>query len=66
MTSQTTSRGAFAGNNQSKPSFGGRLLRFVIAGQERKADRRILMYLPNHDAYRHEFGIELERRVLGQ
>jgi hypothetical protein len=66
MTAQMTSRCAFTANDQSKQSFGGRLLRFVIAGQERKADRRILMYLPNHDSYRQEFGTELERRLLGQ
>jgi hypothetical protein len=51
------------GNDQS---VGGRLIRFIIAGHQRKADRRILMYLPNVDSYRQEFGIELERRLLGQ
>jgi hypothetical protein len=51
------------GNDQS---VGGRLIRFVIAGQQRKADRRILMYLPNVDSYRQEFGTELERRLMGQ
>ena len=53
-------------DEHSRPSPGGRLIRFVIAGQERKADRRILMYLPTHETYRREFGIELQRRLLGQ
>jgi hypothetical protein len=56
----------FAADEESKQSFGGRLIRIIVAGQQRKADRRILMYLPNHDSYREEFGVELERRLLGQ
>jgi hypothetical protein len=56
----------FTADEQSKQSFGGRLIRIIVAGQQRKADRRILMYLPNHDSYREEFGVELERRLLGR
>lgn len=56
----------YGADEECNPSIGGRLIRLVIAGQQRKADRRILMYLPNHEAYRNEFGTELERRLLGQ
>jgi uncharacterized Ntn-hydrolase superfamily protein len=55
-----------AADEQTSESLGGRLIRLIVAGQQRKADRRILMYLPNHDSYRNEFGVELERRLLGQ
>jgi hypothetical protein len=57
---------AYGADEECNQSIGGRLIRLVIAGQQRKADRRILMYLPNRDAYRNEFGTELERRLLGQ
>jgi len=51
----------------SKPSLGARLLRFVITAQQRKADREIVRYSSIlHDSYRQEFGLELERRLLGQ
>jgi len=51
----------------SKPSFGARLLRTVIAAQQLKADREIVRYSSIlHDSYRQEFGLELERRLLGQ
>jgi len=52
--------------HKNDQSVGGRLIRFVIAGRQRKTDRRILMYLPNVDSYGQEFGIELERRLMGQ
>jgi hypothetical protein len=57
---------AYGADEDCSQSIGGRLIRLVIAGQQRKADRRILMYLPNHEAYRNGFGTELERRLLGQ
>jgi len=51
---------------QSERSLGGRLIRLVIAGEGRKSNRRILMYLPNHDSLRRQFGPDLERRLLRQ
>lgn len=51
-------------DDQLKPAYEGRLIRFVIAGWQRQADRRILMYLPN--ARRQDFKAELERCLLGQ
>jgi hypothetical protein len=54
-------------NSRSKHSFGGRLVRWVTARQQRKANRQILdalRTLPNK--YRDDFVIELERRLLGQ
>jgi hypothetical protein len=53
-------------DEQSGPSLGGRLVRLIIAGRPRKTDRRILMYLPTHEACRRDFQAELERRLLGQ
>jgi len=53
--------------DEAKPSFGARLLRTVIAAQQLKADREIVRYSSIlHDSYRQEFGLELERRLLGQ
>jgi hypothetical protein len=52
-------------DDQLKPACEGRLIRFVIAGWQRQADRRILMYLPNA-THRQDFKAELERRLLGQ
>jgi hypothetical protein len=66
MTSAQANRRYAGSDDQGRDSIGGRLIRLVISGQQRKADRRILMYLPNHEAYRNEFGAELERRLLGQ
>jgi uncharacterized heparinase superfamily protein len=57
----------FAADEQSKQSFGGRLIRAIMAQQERRADREILRFSSiQHDSYRAEFGLELERRVMGQ
>jgi hypothetical protein len=64
-TSHALGMQAYGADEDCQPSIGGRLIRLVIAGQQRKADRRILMYLPNHEAYRNEFGTELERRLRG-
>ena len=47
---------------QSGLSLGGRLIRLVIPRGGQKTNRRILMYLPNQAS----FGIEFERRLLGQ
>lgn len=55
-----------ADDEQSERAPGGRLIRLVIAGEGRKTDRRILMYLPNHDSLRQQFGAELERRLMRQ
>jgi hypothetical protein len=53
--------------SQSKLPLGTRLLRTVIAAQQLKADREIRRYSSfQHEAYRQEFGLELERRMLGQ
>ena len=50
-----------------KQSFGGRLIRSIVAAHQRKADREILRFSSkDHDSYRTEFGLELERRLLGQ
>jgi hypothetical protein len=52
---------------QSRLPFGTRLLRTVIAAQQLQADREIRRYSSfRHDAYRQEFGLELERRMSGQ
>jgi hypothetical protein len=56
MTSHTNSRYGL-----------GRLIRSFVAAQQRKADREILRFSSiQHDSYRAEFGVELERRVMGQ
>jgi len=47
-------------------SVGGRLIRLVISGQQKRSDRRILMYVPSRESYQKEFRVELERRLLGQ
>ena len=60
-----TSQPLFAADNQSEQPFGGRLIRLVVAGQQRRTDRRILLFVPNHKSYREVVGGELERRVLG-
>jgi len=53
--------------DESKPSLGARLLGAIMIAQQRKADRKILRYSSIlHDSYRQEFGLELERRILGQ
>ena len=53
--------------DEPKPSLGTRLLRTIDAAQQLRADREILRYSSiQHDAYRQEFGLELERRMLGQ
>jgi hypothetical protein len=49
-----------------RESVGGRLIRLVIAGQQRKSDRRIWMYVPSRESHQAEFRMELERRLLGQ
>jgi hypothetical protein len=54
-------------NSRSKQSFGGRLVRWVMARQQRKANRHVLDALRNlPKKYRDDFVIELERRLLGQ
>jgi hypothetical protein len=58
---------AIQGNSQSKQSFSGRLVRWVLARQQRKANRHVLDALRNlPKKYRDDFVIELERRLLGQ
>jgi len=53
--------------DESKPTLGARLLGAIMTSQQRKADRKILRYSSIlHDSYRQEFGLELERRILGQ
>lgn len=47
-------------------SLGGRLIRLVIAGQQRKSNRRIWMYVPARESGQADFRMELERRLLGQ
>ena len=62
-----TSQFLFTTDERPKASFGGRLIHWIIAAQQRKADREIRRFSSiYHDAYRSEFGLELERRVLGQ
>ena len=59
-------KGEFTRNSSHK-SFGGRLVRWVMIRQQRRADRRILKVLatfPNR--YRDNFVMEIERRLLGQ
>lgn len=57
----------FTADEQSKQSFGWRLLRWMMARQQREADRTIMSCLRiRQDSYRDEFRIELERRLLGQ
>ncbi len=57
----------FAADEKPKQSFGGRLIRAIVATQQRKADREILhLSSIQHDLYRAEFGLELERRLMGQ
>lgn len=50
----------------NEESLGGRLVRLVISGQQKKSNRRILMYLPSRHSYQKDFSLELERRLLGQ
>jgi hypothetical protein len=52
---------------QPKQSFGSRLVRSIVAAQQRKADREILRFSSiRDDWYRAEFGTELEQRLLGR
>jgi hypothetical protein len=61
-----TSR-ALTAHEQPKQSFARRLIHSIVAGQQRQADREILRFSSiRHDSYRAEFGLELERRLLGQ
>jgi hypothetical protein len=54
-------------DEQSKRSFGGRLIRWMTARTQRKANRQILDVLATLPAsYRDNFVMELERRLLGQ
>jgi hypothetical protein len=46
-------------------SVGGRLIRMVIAGQQRKSNRRIWMYVPARESGQADFRMELERGLLG-
>jgi uncharacterized heparinase superfamily protein len=56
-----------AAADAAKPPLGARLLSAIMAAQQRKADRRTLRFSSiRHDSYRQEFGLELERRLLGQ
>ena len=41
------------------------LIRWIVAAQERKADRQILRVL-RRDTHHDSFRVELERRLLGQ
>jgi hypothetical protein len=53
--------------DEAKPSLGARWLRSIMAGQQRKADREILQYSSILcGSHREAFGLELERRILGQ
>lgn len=46
---------------------GGHLIGWLVDLQRRKADRAIVRFSSmHHDSYRAEFGLELERRLLGQ
>jgi hypothetical protein len=57
----------FPAHDQPKQSFTSRLIRSIVAAQQRNADREILRFSSIlHDSYRAEFGLELERRLLGQ
>jgi hypothetical protein len=57
----------FAAAEQPTKSVAARLLRWIAAAQQRGADREILRFSSiQHDSYRAEFGLELERRLLGQ
>jgi len=53
-------------DGQSKSSFGGRLLRIIMAGRQRQADRRMDTMFPTAASYRDSFGMEMDRRLLGQ
>jgi hypothetical protein len=53
--------------HKTRPSLAARLLNAIMVAQQRKADREILRYSSIlHDQYRQEFGLELERRIMGQ
>ena len=51
--------------DSSHPSFGSRLVRWVVVRQQRKADREILAVLASRP-YRDNFTKELQRRLAGQ
>src|SRR5215475_14144278 len=56
-----------AADGQPRLSFGRRLINSIVAARQREADREILRFSSiHHDWYRAEFGLELERRLLGQ
>lgn len=67
MSALASSPAADFAHAEPKQSFVSRLMQSIMATQQRKADREILRFSSvRHDAYRAEFGLELERRLLGQ
>lgn len=67
MTALASSPSAAFIHAQPKQSFARRLMNSIMAAQQRQADREILHFSSiQHDSYRAEFGLELERRLLGQ
>jgi uncharacterized heparinase superfamily protein len=67
MTALAGSPSLHSAETEPKRSFGQRLMQAIIAAQARQADREILRCSSiQHDGYRAEFGLELERRLLGQ
>ena len=50
-----------------KQSLKGRLVRWIETAQQRRADREIRRCSSVYgDSHRSEFGLELERRMMGQ
>jgi len=57
----------FATDEQPKQSLGGMLIHWILAVRRRQAEREVLKVLSTlPDAYRSDFVVELERRLLGQ
>ncbi len=62
-----SSRPFFGADAQSDHSFGSRILRFITAARQRKADAEILKHLStNRTLQGTAFLVELERRLAGQ
>src|SRR5688572_16812966 len=53
------------GEFSKNPSFGGRLINWIVVRQQRRADRKILTALATFP-HRDSFTNELERRLAGQ
>jgi hypothetical protein len=67
MTALVSSSVDLSNPAEPKQTFASRLMKFIVASQQRQADREILRFSSiQHDSYRAEFGLELERRLLGQ